>query len=149
MAEIARQLRAQGRDIIDLSEGEPDFPTPPHVIAAAHAAALAGKTKYTPVAGAPELRTTVARKFRKENGLKFEPDEIIVGTGAKQLVFNELMSTLAPGDEVIIPAPHWVSYPAIVENAGETPVIVRTAEHDGFKLRPDTLKAAINQKPAG
>lgn len=146
MAEIARRLRVQGRDIIDLSEGEPDFPTPPHVIAAAHAAALAGMTKYTPVAGIPELRAAVACKFHKENGLEFEPDEIVVGTGAKQLVFNALMSTLEPGDEVIIPAPFWVSYPAIVEIAGGKPVIVRTAEHDGFKLCSDALKAAINKK---
>ncbi|MCY3875376.1 MAG: pyridoxal phosphate-dependent aminotransferase [Rhodobacteraceae bacterium] len=146
MAETAKRLRDQGRDIIDLSEGEPDFPTPPHVIAAAHAAALAGKTKYTPVAGTPELRAAVARKFRKENNLEFKPDEIVVGTGAKQLVFNALMSTLERGDEVIIPAPYWVSYPEIVEIAGGKPVIVRTAEHDDFKLRPDALEAAINEK---
>ena len=146
MTEATRQLRAEGRTIHDLSEGEPDFPTPPHVIAAAHDAMLAGQTKYTSVAGTNELRAAVARKFRNENGLSFEPCQIVVGTGAKQLVFNALLASLNPGDEVIIPVPHWVSYPEMVEIADGRPVIVQTAQADGFKLRPDALESAISSR---
>ena len=126
VTEKARELKAAGRDVIGLGAGEPDFDTPDNIKEAAIAAIREGKTKYTAVDGIPELKAAIAAKFKRENGLDYKPDEIIVGTGGKQILFNALMATLNPGDEVIIPAPYWVSYPEIVALAGATPVIVKT-----------------------
>ena len=142
----ARRLAAEGRDIIALSAGEPDFDTPDHVKAAAHAAIDRGETKYTSPEGLPELRRAVADKFRRENGLDVAPSQVVVSTGGKQVLFNALIATLNPGDEVIVPAPYWVSYPDIVALAGARPVIVPTTAEAGFKLAPDALAAAIGPR---
>ena len=143
---LARELKAQGRDIIGLSQGEPDFDTPDNIKAAAKAAIDAGLTKYTAVDGTPELKQAIAAKFKRENGLEYEPAQISVGTGGKQVIFNALLATLNPGDEVIIPAPYWVSYPDIVRFAGATPVPVGSTLESGFKLRARDLEAAITPK---
>jgi aspartate aminotransferase len=142
----ARELAAAGRDVISLSAGEPDFDTPRHVKDAAIAAIEAGKTKYTAPDGIPELKAAVAAKFRRENGLDYAPSEITVGTGGKQVLYNALMATLNPGDEVVIPAPYWVSYPDIVRLAGAEPVIVETSLEAGFKLTPAALERAITPR---
>ncbi|WP_395698348.1 pyridoxal phosphate-dependent aminotransferase [Methylocella sp.] len=142
----ARDLRAQGRDVISLSVGEPDFDTPDNVKEAAIAAIRRGDTKYTPVAGIPQLREAIAAKFRRENGLDYALSQIIVGTGGKHILFNAFLATVNPGDEVIIPAPYWVSYPDMVLIAGGRPVAVETRLEDGFKLRPDALERAITPK---
>ena len=143
---LARELKAQGRDIISLSQGEPDFDTPDNIKAAAKAAIDKGLTKYTAVDGTPELKEAIAAKFKRENGLDYEPSQISVGTGGKQVIFNALMATLNPGDEVVIPAPYWVSYPDIVRFAGATPVPVGTTQANGFKLQAEDLEAAITPK---
>ncbi|WP_374309235.1 pyridoxal phosphate-dependent aminotransferase [Methylocella sp.] len=142
----ARDLRAQGRDVTSLSVGEPDFDTPDNVKEAAIAAIRRGDTKYTPVAGIPQLREAIAAKFRRENGLDYALSQIIVGTGGKHILFNAFLATVNPGDEVIIPAPYWVSYPDMVLIAGGRPVAVETRLEDGFKLRPDALERAITPK---
>ena len=142
----ARDLRAQGRDVISLSVGEPDFDTPDNVKEAAIAAIRRGETKYTPVAGIPQLREAIAAKFRRENGLDYAISQIIVGTGGKHILFNAFLATVNPGDEVIIPAPYWVSYPDMVLIAGGRPVAVETRLADGFKLRPEALERAITPK---
>ena len=144
LSQIARDLSTQGRDIVDLSEGESDFDTPAHVIEAAHAAMLRGETRYTAVSGTPALKAAVASKFERDNRLRFTPEQIVVGCGAKQIIFNALFCTLERGDEVIIPAPYWVSYPDIVTIAGGTPVIPSCPAETGFKLTPDRLAAAIS-----
>src|SRR6266853_1287547 len=140
VTEKARVLKAAGRDVIGLGAGEPDFDTPENVKEAAIRAIRAGKTKYTPVDGIPELKAAIAQKFKRENGLDYQPEEISVGAGGKQVLFNALMATLNPGDEVITPAPYWVSYPEIVALAGATPVIVATTAAEGFKLKPKALE---------
>src|SRR5919204_1861040 len=122
----ARQLKAQGRDIISLSAGEPDFDTPENIKEAAYRAMKAGKTKYTDVDGIPELKAAIVAKFNRDNGLDYKPSQVSVGTGGKQVLYNALLATLNPGDEVIIPAPYWVSYPDMVLLAGGTPVEVIT-----------------------
>jgi aspartate aminotransferase len=142
----ARELKAAGRDIIGLGAGEPDFDTPANVCDAAIAAIRRGETRYTAVDGTPELKAAIAEKFRRENGLDYKPEEITVGTGGKQVLFNALVATLDPGDEVIIPAPYWVSYPDMTLLAGGTPVIVPCSENNRFKLRPEDLAAAITPK---
>ncbi len=142
----ARELKAQGRDIISLGAGEPDFDTPDHIKAAATAAMARGETKYTAVDGTPELKQAIRDKFKRENGLDYAPDQISVGTGGKQVLFNALMATLNPGDEVVIPAPYWVSYPDIVLLGGGTPVALATRPEDGFRLRPEDLEAAITPR---
>jgi aspartate aminotransferase len=142
----ARELKAAGRDIIALGAGEPDFDTPDNIKEAAIRAIRDGKTKYTAIDGMPELKAAVAAKFKRENGLDYKTDEITVGTGGKQVLFNALMATLNPGDEVIVPAPYWVSYPEIVALAGATPVIVATTAASGFKLGADALAKAITPK---
>jgi len=142
----ARRLKAEGRDIVPVSSGEPDFPTPDNVLAAASAAMARGLTKYTPVAGIPELREAVARKFKRENGLDYLVTQTIVSTGGKQVVANALLATVDPGDEVIIPAPYWVSYPELVQLCGGTPVAVMTDVANGFKMRPEAFEAAITPK---
>src|SRR5271166_4477314 len=121
----ARALKAAGRDVIGLGAGEPDFDTPDNIKQAAIKAIERGETKYTAVDGIPQLKEAIARKFKRENGLDYKPTQISVGTGGKQVLFNALMATLNPGDEVVIPAPYWVSYPDIVLLGGGTPVIVK------------------------
>jgi aspartate aminotransferase len=143
MTTLAQELKAQGRDIISLSAGEPDFDTPEHIKQAAAAAIAAGKTKYTAPDGMPELKQAICKKFSRENALEYHPSKISVGTGGKQTLFNALMATLNAGDEVIIPAPYWVSYPDMVLLAGGTPVIVATDVKDNYKLTAKALRAAI------
>lgn len=142
----ARELKAAGRDIIGLGAGEPDFDTPENIKQAAIKAIQDGKTKYTAVDGIPELKQAISAKFARENGLDYKPSQISVGTGGKQVLFNALVATLNPGDEVIIPTPYWVSYPDMVALAGGTPVIVSTSIDDKFRLSPDALEAAITPK---
>ena len=143
IATKARALKAEGRDVISLSAGEPDFDTPENVKQAAIRAIEAGDTKYTDVAGTLALRKAVAAKFKRDSGLDYAADEIIVGTGGKQIIYNAMVATLNAGDEVIIPSPCWVSYPDIVALADGTPVIVPCGQNNGFKLRPEDLEAAI------
>jgi aspartate aminotransferase len=142
----ARALKAAGRDVIGLGAGEPDFDTPDHVKAAAKAAIDRGDTKYTDVDGTPELKRAIVEKFKRENNLTYKPEQISVGTGGKQILFNALLATCNPGDEVIIPAPYWVSYPDMVNLAEGTPVPVTCGENTGFKLRPEALEAAITPR---
>jgi aspartate aminotransferase len=139
----AGELRAAGRDIIVLSSGDLDFPTPDHVIAAAHQAARQGQTRYTNVDGTPELKDAVRATLQRQNGLAYERDEVIICTGSTQALFNALFATLAPGDEVIIPTPCWAPYLDQVRLAGGTPIPVACAESNGFKLQPEDLRAAI------
>jgi len=140
------ELKAAGRDIIGLSAGEPDFDTPDNIKEAAIKAIREGRTKYTPVDGVPELKQAICAKFERDNGLKYEPSQISVGTGGKQVLFNALLATLNPGDEVIVPAPYWVSYPDIVLLGGGKPVFVETTLDNGFKLQAAALEAAITPK---
>src|ERR1700710_176161 len=142
----ARALKAAGRDVISLSAGEPDFDTPENVKQAAIRAIEAGQTKYTDVSGTPALRKAVAERFRLDSGLDYAPDEIVVSGGGKQIIYNAMVATLNPGDEVIIPSPCWVSYPDIVALADGTPVIVPCGQNNGFKLLPADLEAAITPK---
>ena len=142
----ARELFAAGRDIIGLTAGEPDFDTPPNVGEAVVRAMAASKTKYTDVGGTPELKAAVIEKFRRDNALTYASNEVIVGAGGKQIIFNGLMSTLEPGDEVIVPAPYWVSYPDIALLAEGRPVVVTCRAEDRFKLRPEALDRAITLK---
>ncbi|MFG1330974.1 pyridoxal phosphate-dependent aminotransferase [Xanthobacter autotrophicus] len=142
----ARELKAAGRDIIALSAGEPDFDTPENIKEAAIAAIRRGETKYTAVDGIPELKAAICRKFKRENDLDYKPSQVTVGTGGKQVLFNALVATVDAGDEVLIPAPYWVSYPDIVEFCGGKPVPVLTTIEDNFKLRPEVLEAAITPK---
>ena len=142
----ARALKAAGRNVIGLGAGEPDFDTPANIKLAAIHAIEAGKTKYTDVGGIPELKAAIIAKFQRENGLTYTPNQVVVSTGGKQVLYNALMATINPGDEVIIPAPYWVSYPEMVALAGGEPVpVVCTAEF-GFKLQPAALEAAITPK---
>ncbi len=142
----AMALKAEGRDVIGLAAGEPDFDTPENIKDAAIKAIKAGKTKYTPVDGIPELKKAICDKFKRENGLEYKPSQVSVGTGGKQVLFNALMATVNPGDEVIVPAPYWVSYPDIVMLAGGTPVFVEGKVENGFKLQPADLDKAITPK---
>lgn len=136
----ANQLKASGLDVVGFGAGEPDFDTPTHIKEAAKKAMDQGKTKYTPVSGTVSLKEAIIRKFETENGLKYEKNQIIVGTGGKQVLYNFFMATLNPGDEVIIPAPYWVSYADIVRLAEGTPVIVPTDISSGFKITADQLE---------
>ncbi|RMB04698.1 pyridoxal phosphate-dependent aminotransferase [Eilatimonas milleporae] len=142
----AAELRAAGKDVIGLGAGEPDFDTPDHIKEAAIKAIRAGETKYTKVDGTPAVKAAVIEKFARENGLTFTPDQITVNSGGKHTIYNAMMATLNPGDEVIVPAPYWVSYPDIVLLAGGTPVIVEAGIDTGFKMTPDALDAAITPK---
>ena len=139
-------LKREGRDVLGVSSGEPDFDTPRHVKEAAIRAIEAGETKYTDVAGTPALRRAVAEKFRRDSGIDYKPDEIIISTGAKQVMFNAMLATLNAGDEAIIPTPCWVSYPDIVALAEGKPVFVPCSENHGFKLRAEDLEAAITPR---
>ncbi len=142
----ARQLKAQGRDIISLSAGEPDFDTPENIKLAAMKALKEGKTKYTDVDGIPELKAAIAAKFKRDNNLDYKPAQISVGTGGKQVLYNALLATLNPGDEVVIPAPCWVSYADIVMLGAGTPVFAETKIEDGYRLKADVLDKAITPK---
>ncbi|WP_339093811.1 pyridoxal phosphate-dependent aminotransferase [Deinococcus sp. VB343] len=142
----ALELQRQGRKVISLSVGEPDFDTPPHIKRAAIKAIEAGKTKYTPVSGIPELREAISAKFRRENGLDYAPDAVTVTSGGKQALFNAFFALLDPGDEVLIPAPYWVSYPEMVALTGAVPVAVPTSAQGGFMLDPDVLAAHITPR---
>ena len=142
----ARDLKGQGRDIISLSVGEPDFDTPDNIKQAAIDAIRRGETKYPPVSGINPLREAIAGKFKRENNLDYKPSQVIVGTGGKHILFNAFMATLNPGDEVIVTAPYWVSYPEMVALCGGTAVIVQTKMEDGFKLQPEDLERAITPR---
>ena len=146
ISSLALDLRATGRDVIGLAVGEPDFETPPHVKEAAIRAIHDGHTRYTQVDGIPELKEAVAEKFRRESGLDVSAANISVGTGGKQVLFNALMATVQAGDEVIIPAPYWVSFAGITEVAGGTPVFLASGFADGLKLSPERLEAAITPR---
>ena len=142
----ARELAAAGKDVIGLGAGEPDFDTPEHIRDAAKRAIDAGKTRYTAVDGIPELKAAICAKFLRENGLTYTPNQVTVGTGGKQTLFNALIATLNHGDEVIIPAPYWVSYPDMVQLAGGTPVAVVATLENNFRITPEQLEAAITPK---
>ena len=142
----ARELKAAGRDVIGLGAGEPDFDTPDNIKEAAIKAIRDGQTKYTAVDGIPELKQAICAKFARENGLAYKPSQVSVGTGGKQVLYNALLATLNPGDEVIIPAPYWVSYPDIVLLGGGTPVFVEASIETGFKMTAEALEAAITPK---
>ncbi len=145
----AKTLRAQGRDVIDFGLGEPDFNTPQNVIRAAEHAMAEGFTKYTPPVGLPELRRVIAEKLKRENDLDFTPEQIVVSCGAKHVLYNLAMLLVGPGDEVIIPGPCWVTYPAQVEMAGATPVIIPTTADEDFKITGEVLKRYITPKTKG
>ncbi|MEO9518120.1 MAG: pyridoxal phosphate-dependent aminotransferase [Paracoccaceae bacterium] len=143
---LATELKAQGHDVIDLGAGEPDFDTPQHIKDAAVVAIASGRTKYTAVDGIPELKKAICAKLQRDNDLEYSPSQISIGTGGKQVLYNALMATLNDGDEVVIPAPYWVSYPDMVLLAGGTPVVVPCGIETSFKMTPSQLEAAITPK---
>ena len=143
---LAMELKASGQDVISLGAGEPDFATPANIAAAGKRAIDDGKTRYTAPDGIPELKEAICAKFKRDNGLEYTPKQISVGTGGKQILYNAFMATLNPGDEVVIPAPYWVSYTDMVLLAGGTPVIAATSLETAFKLTPETLEQAITPK---
>jgi len=142
----SKQLMSEGIDVVNFSVGEPDFDTPEHIKKAGVAAITQGHTKYTPAAGTVELRKAICDKLLRDNGLEYKPEQIVVSNGAKQSIYNAFQVLCDPGDEVIVQAPYWVSYPEIVKLAAGVPVIVRTGEETGFKMTPDMLKAAITPR---
>ena len=146
VAQKARELKAAGRDVIGLGAGEPDFDTPENIKRAAIEAIHNGQTKYTAVDGTPELKTAIIKKFERENKLKYDLNQISVGAGGKQIIYNAMMATINPGDEIIIPAPYWVSYPDIVLLAKGKPIIVKCRENENFKITPEKLKNSITNK---
>lgn len=146
MTRLALELKAAGKDVVALAAGEPDFDTPDHIKEAAVQAMKRGETKYTAVDGTPALKQAICDKFKRENNLIYKPSQISVGNGGKQVIFNAIMATVSPGDEVVIPAPYWVSYPDIVNLAEGTPVFIDTKAEDGFKLKPNALDAAITAR---
>jgi len=146
VSQKARELKAAGKDVIGLGAGEPDFDTPENIKNAAIDAIKSGDTKYTAVDGTPALKKAIVDKYKRENNLDYLPEQISVGTGGKQIIFNAILATVNPGDEVIIPAPYWVSYPDIVLLAGGTPKIVKCSEENNFKITPDELRKNINKK---
>ena len=139
----AREMRARGIDVIGLGAGEPDFDTPAHIKQAAIDAIKSGKTKYTNVDGIPELKEAICAKFKRDNNLDYAPEHISVAPGGKPIIYNALIATLNQGDEVIIPAPCWVSYPEMVRLAGGVPVIIECSQHEHIKINPQTLQSAI------
>lgn len=143
VSQRARELKAAGKDIVTLSSGEPDFPTPDHVIDAAFAAAQAGQTRYTNAAGTPELKRAIIEKFKREDGLEYAENEVMASNGGKQVIFNSMVATVEPGDEVIVTAPYWISYVDLIKFGGGTPVIVPCGVEDDFKLTPMALREAI------
>ena len=146
MSTLAAELKAEGKDIIALSAGEPDFDTPSNIGKAAKKAIDDGYTRYTPPGGLPEVKAAIARKFQRDNTLNYTNEQIIVSTGGKQVLMNALMASVNPGDEVVIPAPYWVSYPDMVGLCGGVPVIVPTKPENGYKMTPESLVAAITPK---
>ena len=146
LGQKARDLSAQGKDIIQLGEGEPDFNTPDFIIEAAFKAARQGATKYTSVSGTKELRDQVVKKFQNDNGIIYQNEEIVIGNGAKQLIFNALLVSLNPGDQVIIPAPYWVSYPQMVKIADGEPIIVTCNQAQNFKITPELIENSLSTK---
>ncbi|TVR45005.1 MAG: pyridoxal phosphate-dependent aminotransferase, partial [Rhodobacteraceae bacterium] len=142
----AAELKAEGRDVIGLGAGEPDFDTPQNIKEAAKAAIDAGKTKYTAVDGIAELKAAICAKFKRDNGLDYTPAQVTIGTGGKQVLYNALTATLNSGDEVVIPAPYWVSYPDMVLLAGGEPVVAKASAETAYKLTPEALEAAITPK---
>ncbi len=146
ITKLAQELKAQGKDVIGLAAGEPDFDTPDFVKKAACDAIAAGQTKYTAVDGTPVLKKAICDKFARENGLTYKPSQVSVGTGGKQIIFNAILASISPGDEVVIPAPYWVSYPDMVNLAEGVPVFVKTSPKSKFKMTPDDLERAITPK---
>jgi len=142
----AKEMRGKGIDVISFAAGEPDFPTPEHVKKAAKKAIDDNKTYYTPASGIPELKELVIKKFKEENGLEYSIDEVVINSGAKHSVFNILAVTVDEGDEVIIPAPYWVSYSEMVNILGGKYVLIDTDENTGFKITPDQLEKSISKK---
>ncbi len=142
----AKEMKARGEDVVGFGAGEPDFDTPQHIKDAAASALAAGFTKYTPSSGIPELRQAIADKFQRENGLSYKPSQIIVSNGGKHSCYNVILATCQEGDEVIIPAPYWLSYPEMAKLAGATPVILETSDRTEFKVSPDQLRAAITPR---
>src|SRR3989475_11851581 len=142
----AKQMKAEGQDVVGFGAGEPDFDTPQHIKDAAAKALAAGFTKYTPAAGIPELRQAIADKHQRENGLSYKPSQIIVSCGGKHSCYNVVIATCEEGDEVILPAPYWLSYPEMVKLASAKPVIVETSDKTEFKVRPEQLRAAITPR---
>lgn len=142
----AKAMKAEGQNVISFSVGEPDFNTPAHIVAAAQEALEKGRTKYTPSSGLSELRRAICEKFSRDNGLDYEPSQIIVSNGAKHSIFNVCFALLNEGDEVIIPAPYWLTYPEVVKVCGGVPVIVNASKETGFKITPEQLKEAITPK---
>ncbi|QDC09039.1 pyridoxal phosphate-dependent aminotransferase [Oceanicola sp. D3] len=146
VSNLAAELKAAGKDVIGLGAGEPDFDTPDNIKQAGIRAITEGKTKYTAVDGIPELKAAICAKLKRDNGLSYEPAQVSVGTGGKQILYNALMATLNPGDEVVIPAPYWVSYPDMTLLAGGEPVIAEAGAETNYKLTPEQLEAAITPK---
>src|SRR5580658_302156 len=142
----AKAMKAAGEDVVGFGAGEPDFDTPQHIKDAAAKALAAGFTKYTPSSGIPELREAIAEKFKRENGLAYKPSQIVVSNGGKHSCYNVIMATCEPGDEVVIPAPYWLSYPEMVKLAGAKPVIIETSDKTEFKVTPDQLRRAITPR---
>ena len=142
----AKAMRAEGIDVYSFGAGEPDFDTPEHIKAAAIEALNAGFTKYTPSSGTPELRAAISEKFKRDNGLEYKPSEIIVSNGAKQSCYNAIMAVCGEGDEVIIPAPYWLSYPDMVRLAGAEPVIVQTTQENDWKMTPAQFEEAMSPR---
>src|SRR5512146_1061023 len=142
----AKQMKAEGLDVVGFGAGEPDFDTPQHIKDACAKALAAGFTKYTPAAGIPELRQAIADKFKRENGLSYKPSQIIVSCGGKHSCYNVILATCQEGDEVLIPSPYWLSYPEMVKLAGATPVALPTTDRTEFKVTPDQLRAAITPR---
>lgn len=142
----AKQMKAEGQDVVGFGAGEPDFDTPQHIKDAAVQALAAGFTKYTPSSGIPELRQAIADKFRRENGLSYKPSQVIVSCGGKHSCYNVIIATCEPGDEVLIPSPYWLSYPEMVKLAGATPVVIPTSDKTEFKVTPDQLRSAITPR---
>src|SRR5947207_9175702 len=142
----AKQLKAEGLDVVGFGAGEPDFDTPQHIKDAAIKALNEGFTKYAPASGIPELRQAVADKFKRENGLTYKPSQIIINCGGKHSCYNVIIATCEPGDEVIIPAPYWLSYPEMVRLAEATPVVIETSDKTEFKVTPEQLRAAITPR---
>src|SRR5438477_10096417 len=142
----AKQMKAEGLDVVGFGAGEPDFDTPQHIKDAAAKALADGFTKYTPASGIPELRQAIADKHKRENGLAYKPSQVIVSCGGKHSCYNVILATCQEGDEVIIPAPYWLSYPEMVKLAGATPVILQTTDKTEFKATPDPLRAAITPR---
>src|SRR6187399_2833232 len=142
----AKQMKAEGLDVVVFGAGEPDFDTPQHIKDACIKALNDGFTKYTPASGIPELRQAIADKFKRENGLTYKPSQIIVSCGGKHSCYNVILSTCEEGDEVIIPAPYWLSYPEMVKLAGATPVVIETTDKTEFKVTPEQLRGAITDR---